>query len=269
MIVTIASPPQTVSKAEKRKLAKFPTLTLSLDFLKTFPQQFSKYVDDHFAFRSKIVQMHNYTLCKIFKISPTWTVIIGSGNWYFYDGDMAIYDYLGELKHTDKQLLKTSQLLEDRKVWLDSLGIEYLFLPIPNKEPIYEEYLPYKIRENRGKSKYEQIIGYTKEHSTFTNFIDVQQLFLDYKLEQQQQQLYLKTDSHWNYDGAYLVYREIIKRLQPKFPDLQPLEPNKEKTWSTNFSGDLAYLMNLHGLVTETIPDINIKHHCNTKTVVS
>lgn len=262
MIVSIASPPQTVSKAEKRKLTEFQIPTTSLDFFKTFPQQFSKYVDDHFGFRSKIVQFHNYTLCKIFKISPTWTVIIGSDNWYFYGGDRATYDYLGKIKHTDEQLLKTSQLLEDRKAWLDSLGIEYLFLPIPNKEPIYEEHLPYKIRVNRGKSKYEQIIGYTREHSTFRNFIDVQQLFLDHKSEQQ---LYLKTDSHWNHDGAYLVYREIIKRLQQKFPGLEPLEQNKEKSWSTNFSGDLTYLMNLQGLVTETKPDFNIKHRCNTK----
>ena len=264
MIVSIASPFQEISKAEKRKLAEFPQLTLSADFWNTFPQQFGKYVDDHFGFRSEIVQFHNYILCKIFKISPSRAVVIGSDNWYFYDGDRAIYDYLGKIKHTDRQLLKTSRLLEERKTWLDSLGIEYLFLPIPNKEPIYEEHLPYKIRINRGKSKYEQIIEYTKEHSTFRNFIDVQQLMLNHKTEQP---LYLKTDSHWNYNGAYLVYREIIKRLQQKFPDLKPLEQNKEKTWITNFSGDLANIMNLYGLVRETAPGMNIKHSCNTKKI--
>lgn len=262
MLVTVSHKTETVSKAEKRKLAQFPEITLSPSLLKTFPKQFEKYVDDHFGFRSIIVQKHNYTLCKIFKVSPSSMVTIGSDNWYFFNGDAAIHDYLGKIKYTDEQLAKTSHLLEDRQKWLDSLGIKYLFLPIPNKEPIYEEHLPYTLQNNRGRSKYEQIINFTKQHSTFKNYIDVQQLLLDHKSENQ---LYLKTDSHWNHDGAYIVYREIIRRIQEWFPDITPLELNSEKAWVDNFSGDLANLMNLRGLVTERAPDINIIQNCDTK----
>ncbi len=39
----------------------------------------------------------------------------------------------------------------------------------------------------------------------------------------------------------------------------------KEKIWIKDYSGDLAYLMNLQGLVTETAPGINIKTSCQTK----
>lgn len=262
MLVSVTSDSQTVSKAEKRNLAGFPQLTLSRSFVQTFPEKFDAYVNDHFGFRSQIVKQHNYTLSRVFKVSPSSMVTIGSDNWYFFNGDAAIYDYLGRIRYTDLQLEKTSSLLEDREKWLHSLGIKYLFLPIPNKEPIYEEHLPYQLQANRGKSKYEQIVGYTREHSSFKNLIDVQQLFLNHKEEGQ---LYLKTDSHWNHDGTYIVYREIINRMQEWFPDIVPLELNKEKKWVENFSGDLANLMNLRGLVTETAPDINIKRSCITK----
>ena len=262
MLVSVTSDTKTVSKAEKRKLAQFPKLTFSSSLLNTFPKQFEDYVDDHFGFRSQIVKKHNYTLCKIFKVSPSNMVTIGSDNWYFFNGDAAMLDYLGKIKYTDEQLAKTSRLLEDREEWLASLGIKYLFLPIPNKEPIYEEHLPYALQANRGKSKYEQIVGFAKQHSSFKNYIDVQQLLLDHKSENQ---LYLKTDSHWNHDGAYIVYQEIIQRMQKWFPDITPLELNSEKAWVDNFSGDLTDLMNLHGLVTEKAPDINIIKNCETK----
>ena len=262
MCVSVTSDTQTVSKAEKRKLAGFPQLIMSRSSIQTFPEKFDAYVNDHFGFRSQIVKLHNYTLCRIFKVSPSSMVTIGSNNWYFFNGDAAIYDYLGKIRYTDSQLEKTSSLLVDREKWLNSLGIKYLFLPIPNKEPIYEEHLPYQLQANRGKSKYEQIVTYANEHSSFKNLIDVQQLFLNHK---EKGQLYLKTDSHWNHDGTYLVYREIINRMQEWFPDIVPLELNEEKIWVENFSGDLTNLMNLRGLVTETAPDINIKRSCITK----
>lgn len=262
MLVSVTSDTETVSKAEKRKLAQFPEFTFSTSTLKTFPKEFEDYVDDHFGFRSQIVKKHNYTLCKIFKVSPSSMVTIGSDNWYFFNGDAAIHDYLGKIKFTDEQLAKTSRLLEDRQEWLDSLEIKYLFLPIPNKEPIYEEHLPYALQLNRGRSKYEQILGFTNQHSSFKNYIDVQQLLLEHKSENQ---LYLKTDSHWNHDGTYIVYREIIQRMQEWFPDITPIELNSEKAWVDDFSGDLANLMNLRGLVTEKAPDINIIQSCETK----
>ncbi len=120
MLVSVTSETETISKAEKRKLAQFPKLTFSSSILKTFPKEFEDYVDDHFGFRSQIVKKHNYTLCKIFKISPSSMVTIGSDNWYFFNQDAAIQDYLGKIKYTDKQLAKTSRLLEDRREWLDN-----------------------------------------------------------------------------------------------------------------------------------------------------
>lgn len=262
MLVAVLSEKQTVSQVEKRKLAAFPEISISRSFFENFPKQFEKYVDDHFGFRSEIVKKHNYTLSNVFKVSPTDMVTIGSDNWYFFNGDTALHDYLGFIKFTDYQLEKTTRLLQDRTAWLTSLGIQYLFLPIPNKEAIYGEHLPYKLQANRGLSKYEQIVDYISENSTFKNFIDVQKLMLDHKHENL---LYLKTDSHWNNDGAYLTYQEIISRLQDNFPDLTPLELITEKKWVETFSGDLAILMNLAGLVTEKAPALSLKQTCSTK----
>ena len=262
MLVSLVSEDKSISRSEKRKLAPLPEIKFSKSMFEDFPKQFEKYVEDHFGFRSQIVRKHNYTLCRIFKVSPSSMVTIGSNNWYFFNGDAAIDDYLGRIRFNNFQLEKMSRLLGDRDFWLNSLGTKYIFLPIPNKEPVYEEYLPVKLRENRGKSKYEQIVEYISQNSSFKGYIDVQKIMYEHK---QDAQLYLRTDSHWNHDGAYIVYREMIDKVREWFPDVTPSAQKQEKQWVQNFSGDLAILMNLRGLVTETVPDLNIVQTCDTK----
>jgi len=262
LAVMTASRTGSISETEKRKLTVFPEISFSSSFFKEFPAQFDKYVNDHFGFRSSIVGAHTYYLFKLFGISPTKMVTVGSKGWYFFNGDAALYDYMGRIQYSKKQLESAFRLLVNRRDWLDSMGIEYLFLPVPNKEPIYDEFLPGKIAANKGRNKYDQIIGTIPRDGSFTNFIDVQKLMLEHKKENQ---LYLKTDSHWSHDGASLVYQEILKKVRKEYPAIPALETLQTKKWVQNFSGDLAVLMNLRGVVTETAPDLNIRQACETK----
>ncbi|THB78240.1 MAG: hypothetical protein D6B25_04825 [Desulfobulbaceae bacterium] len=248
-----------VSKSEKRKLVQFPELSFTVDGIKTFPGTFEKYYKDHFGLRSQIVRLHNYTLCKLFKVSPTGMVIVGSDNWYFFNANGSLGDYLGRFHFTDNRLKDFESILLNRDAWLKKMGTHYIFLPIPNKETVYEEYLPRRIRKHKGVNKYTQVIEYLRSSGQFTNFIDTEALLLHLK---QEQQVYLKTDSHWNNDGAFGVYQELINQLSKKLPNLQPLKQTSEKEWIEDFSGDLAIFMNLRGLVTETAPAINVEREC-------
>lgn len=249
-----------VSAVEKRKLAEFPDFPRSAAALKSFPKQFEAWYEDHFGFREAIVRAHNYTLLKIFGISPHDMVVAGSDGWYFFNADGAISDYLGRVRYNRKQLERIAWTLQNRSEWLRSLGIRYLYLPVPNKEAVYEEHLPLILRKNKGYDSYSQIVDHLRAGGRFTDFIDTKELLVSKKNEAQ---LYFRTDSHWNYDGSGLVYRAIVSRLQQWFPDIRPLEEKDGKEWEEGFSGDLAVLMNLGGLVTETAPALNILEECD------
>lgn len=248
-----------VSASEKRKLEKLPEIEMSYESLEEFPKKLESYYDDHFGFRSGIVRLHNYVLAKVFGVSPTPMVVIGSNNWYFFDADGAISDYIGRVKYSETNLERFKQVLQDRKAWLDTLGISYLFLPVPNKVNVYGEELPLRIRRHAGVTKYDQIVQHLNKSGDFENYIDTQDILRKGK---QKQRTYLQTDSHWNHDGTYMVYREMIRRLQPDMPALEPLLQSNRKEWYEDFSGDLAILMNLTGLITETAPKINIETSC-------
>ena len=259
LIVSLIQKDVEMSASEKRKLAKFPEISSSSESLSKFPDEFEAYYDDHFGFRSRIVRLHNYTLSKVFGVSPTPMVVIGSDNWYFLNADGSISDFIGRFPYSNVTLEKFSRLLQDRKKWLNAMGSQYIFMPVPNKETVYPEKLPLRIRKNRGATKYDQILGYLKNDEQFQDFIDTQELLLDRK---RQARVFLQTDSHWNHEGTYQVYLELMNRLQYWLPDLVPLKQKKEKDWIENFSGDLTILMNLKGLITEKAPDTNIVQEC-------
>lgn len=248
-----------VSASEKRKLEKFPDVAMNYESLVEFPDKLERYYDDHFGFRSNIVRWHNYVLAKVFGVSPTPMVVIGSNNWYFFDADGAISDYIGRVHYSEVQLERFQKVLQDRKEWLESLGAQYLFLPVPNKVNVYGDELPLRIRRHAGVTKYDKVVQFLKQAEDFDNFIDSQQILRDGK---RTQRTFLQTDSHWNHDGTYLVYLELIRRLQPSLPDLEPLQQSADKEWFKDFSGDLAILMNLTGLITETAPKINAEMTC-------
>jgi len=137
--------------------------------------------------------------------------------------------------------------------------MKYLLLPLPNKEMIYDEFLPAQIRQHRGETIYRRVIDYLQKKNGFHDFIDVEQLLLASK---QEGPLFLRTDSHWNHDGAYLTYREIINRIAQWYPDLEPIQKRSQTKMIYDFSGDLSILMNLQGLITENAPDVVVDDVC-------
>ncbi len=262
LFMSLLTSDEEMSSAEKRRLAALPALSFSSKSLREFPVEFEKYYNDHFGFRSQMVRFHNRLICSIFKVSPSAAVTVGSDNWYFFNAGGALPDYFGATQFSDPTLAKFSQTLKDRETWLASLGIRYLFLPVPNKSSVYSEYLPRGVARSGGRTKYEQITSYLREESDFVNWIDSYDILTGKKAETE---VYLRTDSHWNHDGVYWVYRELIHRLTEWFPDISPLELKKEKEWVEKFSGDLATLMNLRGVITEKAPLVNVRSKCEPR----
>lgn len=254
MVISLFQPTEKISRVENRRLAPVPRVESFTALVSDFPGQFEEYVDDHFARRSEVVRLHSYVLFKFFKVPVTNMVTIGIEDWLFFNGDNGIYDYLGRFRYTPDQLQRASLLLEDRKNYLAAHGIRYLFLPVPNKEEVYQEFLPSALRKQSGESKYSQIVGAIDSYSKFTDYLDTRELLLANK----DNQLYLRTDSHWNHHGAFLTHSAIITKVQEWFQDITLISPLEEINWVKDFSGDLARLINLHGVIVEIAPDLMI-----------
>lgn len=250
-----------ISVAEKRELETFPDVSWDYESVISFPKKFDAYFQDHFGFRDALVTFYNQVNLKIFGVTSSPLVIKGQENWYFLIGAGSIAaDFYG-LKQAGLQTLDDyGQVLLERKDWLESMGIRYLFLPVPNKISVYPEKLPGRIQDMAGSTFYEQFTDYLSTTPGDDLFVNVLALLSQKK---QAYQVYLRTDTHWNNVGALDTFNQIIRQLQAWFPTLQEIQADEVTQSEVRHSGDLTYMMHLEKVVSEAATVVSINQPCS------
>ena len=259
LLLFLFGPKKEISTAEKRKLADFPHPGTDIAELSRFPADFDAYYNDHFGLRDQLVKFNNALFLRLFKVSPSNAVVQGKNGWFFYTGEGVLEDFFGQREADLVALEKYGSVLTDRRDWLAGLGVRYLFVPVPNKIGIYQENLPKRVRGNRGRSFYEQFFPFLTEDTDFRDTIDLYTYFQEKK---QEWEVYFKTDTHWNNDGAMLAYNRIMIHCRRWFPNLQPIREKDIVRKNVQYSGDLAIMLNQKGRVTEEVPIVSLKDPC-------
>ncbi|MDQ7073508.1 MAG: hypothetical protein Q9N32_08785 [Gammaproteobacteria bacterium] len=183
---------------------------------------------------------------------------IGQDGWLFLGsirpGPQKHKDPMGDAMNinlfTEDQLEEFAHSIMTIKNWLNSRGIEYVYVIAPNKHTIYFEKLPKYITKKNDKSATDQLVTYLKEH-TDVHVVDLRQALFDEKLRHPV--YFLKTDSHWNQYGANRAQFEIMKEIQTFFPEqVSPFLLNNEHfKQASNGGGDLVALANVEHVVEE------------------
>ena len=79
--------------AENRTLAVWPELRWDEASLRALPEQLTRYFEDHFAFRQRLVRWQAVVRLRVLGVSPSKSVIKGRDGWLFYADDGAMADY--------------------------------------------------------------------------------------------------------------------------------------------------------------------------------
>lgn len=235
-----------VSSVEKRNLAKYPLLPESLKEFSEYPESFNTYYSDHFGYREVLTKVYFYFANKLGSRTSVDDVTIGQDGWLFLGsikpGYQGYNDPIGDAINinlfTKNELKYFARSLVTVKNWLSEKGIEYVFVIAPNKHTIYFENLPKYITKQNNKSATDQLVEYLQEYTDVV-VVDLRQSLLD---EKRKYQVYFKTDTHWNQYGANVAQFEIMKKIEPLFPErIMPfLLDNNQFKISARGGGDLA-----------------------------
>ena len=122
---------------ENRTLAAWPQLRWDAAALSALPEQLTRYFDDHFAFRVRLVRWQAIIRWYGLGVSPSASVIKGRDGWLFYADDDAMADYAEAPPFTDAELERWRRTLQDSSDWLRAQGIAYVFVIAPDKHVIY------------------------------------------------------------------------------------------------------------------------------------
>lgn len=171
--------------------------------------------------------------------------IVGRDGWLFFTGEQSVDDYQGAAVLRPGKLARMQRNLDRLNSQLLEQGIHLLVVIAPNKSTIYPQYMPEGIAVTGQPSRLDQFIAYMQANGK-TPILDLRPALLE---ASQTQQVYFKTDTHWNAQGAFLAYQRIMQVLSVHDPALapQPLSAYREESVGMQMR-DLPPLMGLRDL---------------------
>lgn len=216
-VVNIFTPDKGFSEEENRVLQEKPDFSLSNYIEGRYESKLETYVNDQFLLRNAFIKI---------KASADVTAGKLEANGVYRGKDNYLME---ELTVPNKKTMKNT-LASLKQFKRHYKKLDAFFLLAPNAGNILEEKLPNftELNDQNGAMDnfFQEIkgFGYTP--------IDIRDTFAKHT---EDTQLYYRTDHHWTTDGAYLAYKQAVKKM--KLKDKVTYKPYVVKN---DFRGTLA-----------------------------
>ena len=214
---------------EKRELVKAPKIIEDGSLNTSFSEQAEAWYNDRLPFRATLLEGAGRIKSEVFG-APTANVISGKDDWLFFEGSAKDYiDSNAMSSHRIECTAVTLSLIEEN---VREKGGKFLFVPMPNKAEVYDEYMPanyIKADENNYSRLLERLDAYG------VSVLDMKQVMRDNK----DNGIYHKRDTHWNYLGALIGYNAIMDGLSHPHKTYDNVSYSVTNDWQ----GDLEKLL--------------------------
>jgi len=226
---------------ELREPADAPQIIRSGSLNRSFAEEFDEWFSDRFAYRQMLISLNALINVKLLRASPVENVIMGRDGMYFFDETLP--DFTDANPLTDDELRLINENITMLAMSVRQRGGRLFIAVAPNKNSLYPENMPpgyiYIARNTRGNiERLERAVS-----GTGAEWID---LLAPLQTAKADGQVYYATDTHWNEPGAYAAAKVILAAMGrecPDYPDGKEIE----------YSGDLARMMGLAGMLTEQV----------------
>jgi alginate O-acetyltransferase complex protein AlgJ len=164
-------------------------------------------------------------------------VLHGSDGWLFLQRDRndVLGQHTGSVKLGPDAKARWRETLARRVETSERLGVLWSSLVAPDKESVYEEHLPAEVEPVERRPVHE-FLEVAKEAGAPVAYA------LDWlQRAKAGPELYAKTDTHWNYRGAYVAYRAFCDLLsQQGLDDLEVVGEERLHWYDEELEGDLG-----------------------------
>lgn len=202
------------------------------------------YKTDNIPFKNQLIAINNSIDYFVFHKASNERVILGEDQWLFYDckddGD-PIGSYQGTNLFTEADLLAIKNNCIAQRDFLASQGKEFVIFIAPNKERVYYEHLPDRYGKPAEMYRALQVVEYLRENTDLRVVYPYEELMETKKILEEN--IYYKTDSHWNEIGGYVGARALLGELGIEMPEIT--EKQMKISGKKNRQGDLAKVLGL------------------------
>ena len=137
------------SNHENRRLSVMPDILVNNRINTGFPLEFETYFSENFGLRPLFISAYGALNYYLLNHSVNDQVIKGKEGQLFFSKTLP--DYTGENAMTPFEIDKLYKVIEIQKQWLEHLGTEFIFMPVPNKNTVYPQYMPARYKKSQDK----------------------------------------------------------------------------------------------------------------------
>ena len=200
---------QFIPVIENRNRVALPKLSILPNIFiqkNNYTKDFEKYFNDNFGFRDDLIRLKNQIDYTFFHYSDE--VLIGKDNWLFYKEEVE-RDEVKLEKLNDAHFIDIQNKILALNERLKKGGITFVVMPIPEKNSVYPELMTQNTTKRPRITRLTAFLAFFESHPEII-VMNVPRIL---EQEKQNNQLYLKTDFHWNDIGAYITSQKIVTLL--------------------------------------------------------
>lgn len=215
-ILDLVTPYKSFSDLENRNLTTKVDFTIDGLINGSFTKKYEELINDQFIGRDMWIDLKSRSEYMLGKIENN-NIIYGKDN-YLFDK----FDNLNE-ERVESNVNALNMFIKNT----EAIGSDISVMIVPSSYEIYKEKLP----KGAPLINQEAIINDIYNKLDGGRKLDVVKLMNENK----ENQLYYKTDHHWNISGAYLAYKEYIESIGGKSIDLSSLQANEVQDFYGTF----------------------------------
>lgn len=200
-----------------------------------FPLAYSRYFDSHYLLHQTQVSAFQSVSHHLLHEKVFPNVLIAKQDWLYYTGENNIADFECTAPFSAEELQTIRSQLLGWKAQLEERGIHFYVVIAPNKETIYPQYLPDQVQTGRKGCRIDQVMDVLQDAS-----LSVLDLRAALQSAAQTDQVYHRTDTHWNDTGALLAAQMIMSLVSRDFSKVTSPTIDDFYRDPQPFSGDLA-----------------------------
>ncbi len=199
-----------VSVKENRLLAKWnPLIKKDGEINYNFGRQYSKWFNDRFNLRQFLTDVHTNITVKL--TGKAEKGIVDKNGQVYVDFELNNYS-LNKIDGDDYNAL----IMFDK--FLKEHNIELYVLLVPNKKYVYPIEKEFLIKDNIPQNIDNEIKKLNKN-----NNMHIINPLKEMQIASKENYMYFKTEHHWTDDGAFVGYKELMKEITKKHPDIKVL----------------------------------------------
>ena len=170
---------------------------------------------DNFYKKDFLIEQANLLRMKLGnRVFPV--VLLGKDGWMHYtgDGELSYFQNTRKMENEEGLIKKLTTLNQ----YLKSQGITLIVVVAPDKSSIYPDTLPAQITPLSAQSWLDSFIAYSGGDN-LPVLVDLRPAL---QTARREQDVFFKSDTHWNGYGAFAAYTTIINVLGNSYPELKP-----------------------------------------------